>query len=157
MSRPGAKFNLTAFKRDWRTLCALGNIDPAEGVQQQSSYELCNLRAEWHKKEAAQRTFESRCSTPDRGEDYHPISNIVRPFEAEPIPLETWEGLGFITLMELWREVKEEEAQIERIERAINAERPLKEFDEEAEKRLLALKRGAKESSPVEQGVLTPV
>lgn len=115
MSKPGANFNEAAFKRDWRTLCALGNIDPIEGVQHQSVYAVCNLRAEWQKWANESRTFEHRCDHPDDGR-IDRATTIRRPTEgAAPWPKtkrqvsDVLDTLTIDILRELYAELKEED------------------------------------------------
>lgn len=103
-------YNEAAFKKRWPRLAAPGALESLQReygrLSKLSSYELCNLRAERNKAEAAARTFEPRCSTPDDGKFFFEDA-ANRPMEAPP-QIEIWDIIGMEMVREAWRDAREE-------------------------------------------------
>lgn len=104
-------FDHAKFKQGWRAICALGGIDPAEGVQ--SVYQLCNVRAGLNGLAAADRVFEPRCDHPDDGYALR-IVTIPRPTEtakwvqAERDFGDALDTLTISILREVYQELRDE-------------------------------------------------
>lgn len=91
------------------------------------------IRAERRKAATSVRVFESRCVRPDSGDSYHAAPAELHPFEKEPPEAEIWESVGWLTVSELWNEVKAEiaaelAAEREEQEREGRLNRSLKEI-----------------------------
>lgn len=99
-------FNEATFKKRWRALCEVGNIDPAEGVQ--SIYQEVNVRAALHPLADKLRYFEHRCDHPDDGK-FHFEDAKLRPMEVHESNIEIWDVIELMPgIQDAWRVLNEE-------------------------------------------------